>query len=100
MVRATLTVKVRSGVKSLSGTSAKGKAYSMNVVEVLDTDDNKAEIVLPRENAPALTVGTVYEAVCDVDVYGGRLSINAVKLTPVADSNGETVKPLRSAAAG
>lgn len=98
MVRATLTVKVRSGVKSLSGTSAKGKAYSMNVVEVLDTDDNKAELVLARDNAPALTVGSVYDAVCDIDVYGGRLSLNAVTMTPRADANGELSKPLAAVA--
>lgn len=97
--RVNMTVKVRAGVTVRSGTSKKGNAYTLSTVEVLDEDDNKLELVLPREGCPALTVGETYSVTADAGEYGGRLQLDVRSIRPAnVNANGELKTPLAAVA--
>jgi hypothetical protein len=89
-VYTTLEGRVRAPKRQLSGTNAKGP-WAMEIVEILDPDDNKLEIVLPKQGVPDLPVGTVARFPVEIGVRSGRLSIGArsVEIVPVDGKTGE-----------
>lgn len=68
IMRVNSRVVVRSDAQTLDGTSAKtGKAWSMRLQQVIDSDLNKVELALPDKMAP-LEEGCEYDLVLDVEV--------------------------------
>ena len=74
MLRARINFIVRGRPNTVSGTSAAGKPYAFDTVEVLDEDYNKCEATLGDDVDKYLfQEGVKVDALCEITVYGGRL---------------------------
>jgi len=96
MLRATVTGKVRSEPRQMSGTTS-GRNWSFYVVELLDGDDNKVELTVGDKvpGGQLCKAGVVVEADCDVEVDERRkqLRISARSVRALTDANGQRVAP-------
>lgn len=82
---ATIVAKVRDEARNIKGSNDRGP-YSFYVVEILDQDDNKHEVTLPRGSDGAdLIPGEMYVIDLDVSAKGGFLQLAAKSLTLRAD---------------
>jgi hypothetical protein len=82
---ATIVAKVRDEARNIKGSNDRGP-YSFYVVEILDQDDNKHEVTLPRDsNGADLIPGEMYVFDLKVSAKGGFLQLSAQSVTLHSD---------------
>lgn len=83
-----ITGRVRAELVTRSGSNENGP-WSMTLCEILDSDDNKVEVVLPRQGCPDLPIGAVAVFDCEVSSRRNRLSVSARRVRLLDVESGE-----------
>lgn len=83
-----ITGRVRADLVTKSGKNENGP-WSMTLCEILDTDDNKVEVVLPRQDCPDLDVDDWAVFDCEISSRRNRLSVSARRVRLLDAESGE-----------